>query len=100
MTSDPLNDPRFPNRPQHPDFWRLVSAVNYLDGEATEGGRSTQDILAQYVDAESIAYLSQQRFMRALEAAGGDLDFRAIALSLYIDAFALGCQFTKEETDG
>jgi hypothetical protein len=29
-------------------------------------------------------------------ATNGELDFRALALSLYMDAFALGCQFTKE----
>jgi hypothetical protein len=99
LTSDPLNDPRFPNRPQHPDFWALVSAVNYLDGEALEGGRSVRDIIRQYVDEQSLAYISQQRLMRALTADPNapSFDFRAIALSLYMDGFAVGCQFTREQ---
>jgi hypothetical protein len=98
MTTDPINDPRFPDRPQHPDFWRLVSAVNYLDGEATEGDRPTQDILAQYVDGDSLVYLAQQRFLRALEAMGDDLNVQDFGLVLYMDAFCLGVQFTREST--
>ena len=38
---DPLNDPRFPGRPQHPDFWVIVDALNALGGSATEGGKDT-----------------------------------------------------------
>ena len=97
--TDPLNDPRFPDRPGHQDFWRLVSAVNYLDGEALEGGRTAPDILAQYVDAESLAYIANQRFMRAVVAANDDLSFQNITLALYTDAFALGCQYTRERKD-
>ena len=29
---DPLNDPRFPGRPQRPDFWVIVAALNALGG--------------------------------------------------------------------
>jgi hypothetical protein len=42
---DPLNDPRFPGRPQHADFWVIVDALNALDGRATEGGQGTPTTL-------------------------------------------------------
>lgn len=92
---DLFSDPRFPDRPQHPDFWKMVAAMNYLDGEALEGGRSAEDILSQYADPASVAYLARQRMLRAL--GDGIMDPRAVALSLYVDAFALGCQFTMDK---
>lgn len=39
----PLNDPRFPDRPQHPDFWRIADALTALDGRA-EGGKERTDV--------------------------------------------------------
>jgi hypothetical protein len=30
MTDDPLRDPHYPERPQHPDFWRLSDTVLHL----------------------------------------------------------------------
>lgn len=64
--TDPLRDPRFPDRPQHPDFWRLSEAVLYLDGEADEGGRDIATITAGLVDPESLSYLCTVRAERFL----------------------------------
>lgn len=91
---DPLNDPRFPDRPQHPDFWRMVGIVNYLDGEALEGGRDPEKIVGEYVDMDSLIYLAKQRVLRLR----GHID-PAAGLALYMDAFAVGYKFHEEKTD-
>lgn len=93
---DPLNDPRFPNRPSHPDFWRLVDSVNYLDGEALEGGRSPANIVGQYIDLGSLIYMAGQRVLRTHTRFTKEQN--AAVIGLYMDAFALGCRYTKEET--
>jgi hypothetical protein len=92
---DPLNDPRFPNRPSHPDFWRLVEVINHLDGEATEGHKSLEDILGQDIDLDSLFYMADQRVLRSRIPNSPVL--RYAALALYLDAFALGYHYAKED---
>jgi hypothetical protein len=99
MTEDPLSDPRFPDRPQHPDFWALVSAANYLDGEALEGGHSAPDILARYCDVNSLQYMAAQRVMRGQQVSGIRLSPQewAMVMALYVDGFAMGCRYSEEK---
>ena len=59
-TGDPLRDPRFPDRPQHPDFWRLSESALLLDGR-TDSGQSVDKAMSEYVDPESALYVVQQR---------------------------------------
>jgi hypothetical protein len=86
--TDPLHDPRFPDRPSHPDFWRLVSVVNQIDGAATEGGKSVEEIYADIADLPSVLYMAEQRGLRI----GVD---RVPAQILWLDAFAAGVRFTQ-----
>jgi hypothetical protein len=94
-------DPRFPNRPQHPNFWAMVEAVNYLDGQAGEGGVPPPEIVRQFVDPESLLYLANQRVLRGAEVRPElltDIDLRAMCMALWVDAFALGCCYTEGKT--
>jgi len=97
---DPLNDPRFPDRPRHTDFWWLSDAVNYLDGQAGEGGHHPKEIVAVYADPDSVVYLCNQRVLRGTEinpALQTDLDLRALGMALWVDGFAIGCRYTEEQ---
>lgn len=99
---DFFKDPAFPNRPQHPDFWKLVDAINYLDGQATEGGASPPDIVKKYVDVDSVLYMCNQRTLRGASVVPEvmtDANLRSVCMALWIDGFALGCRYTKEKFD-
>jgi hypothetical protein len=98
---DFFNDPKYPDRPKHPDLWRLVDSVNYLDGEATEGGRGVEDIIGDFIDPDSLIYMAKQRVLRGQMQASifGRIDFEALAVSLYLDAFALGYRTAQERKE-
>lgn len=104
--NDFFRDPSYPDRPQHPDFWRMVSVVNKLDGEAVEGGLKTAEILADIVDTDSLTYMATQRTLRLrghlqrtdprLRAAMENPVTAAAMAALWLDAFAAGVLFQNE----
>lgn len=87
--SDPLSDPRFPDRPQHPDFWRLSSALTKADGDATEGDKSVEEIVG--VDGQSLVYVANNRVGMGVVAHGSLT--RTVAVGLWIDGFQAGKAF-------
>ena len=87
VVTDFFADPDFPDRPQHPDFHRLMEAVNYLDGETTEGGRDAFEVASEVIDVESLVYMAVQRARRVSGVTG--LPEVPLA-SLYLDAFVTG----------
>lgn len=94
---DPLNDPRFPNRPSHPHFWKITEIINYQDGEATEADRSAPDIVGEIADPDSVAYVAQMRARRLVQsmhrnsASGARLEMMLAAM--WLDAFTTGVRF-------
>lgn len=82
--SDPLNDPRFPGRPNHPDFWRLSSAVLKLDGQSTD--KEFPEIMAPLVDVASLTYMATNRVSR----------FPVHPAAVWMDGFAAGVVFQQE----
>jgi hypothetical protein len=47
---DPLNDPRFPDRPNSPQFWRLVEIGLRHDGLADELGQAAiETVIEKYI---------------------------------------------------
>lgn len=58
---DPLNDPRFPDRPNTPDFWRLSETAMQLDGQVNEGDEDIEKIFESLCDMESLLYITDQR---------------------------------------
>lgn len=89
---DPLSDPRFPDRPQHPDFWSITEVSNKLDGDVTEGGQSLPQILIEneIVDVNSLTYWATNRARQACQLLGLPEEKEASLASLYIDAFSVG----------
>lgn len=104
--SDPLRDERFPDRPQTPDFWRMVDVVNKLDGDATEGGKSMPEILAGLVDTASLMYMAEQKSVQARKTLAWQARHLVPALEtpelavaiqgLWMNAFAAGALFQRE----
>jgi hypothetical protein len=106
--SDPLDRDQFPNRPEHPDFWRLVDVINYLDGETSEGGRPLEAITDEYVDTESMVYLAKQRALRAITqliglghfSDEGRVIIEMALTSAEMDGFVAGARFEREHGKG
>lgn len=60
-------DPNFPDRPDHPDFWEMVDAVQEMDNLADSGEGSIQAFFeVMGFDADSLAYMARQRGLRAV----------------------------------
>lgn len=94
--SDPLNDPRFPDRPTHPDFWRISEVVLQNDGQATESPkRSMEDIVRDTVDPESLSYFAMQRAGTYCQAMGLPESLVPVLGSLWLDAFVAGARYQQ-----
>jgi hypothetical protein len=93
--SDPLNDPRFPKRPTHPDFWRISEVVLQNDGNTTEGSKAIDDIVKDTVDMESLTYFAMQRAGMACQRAGLPDALVPVLGSVWLDAFLAGATFQK-----
>jgi hypothetical protein len=96
MSGDFFQDPDYPDRPPHQDYWRMVAAVNKTDAYAVEDGLALAEILAKVgVDQQSLTYMARQRALRmGLDL---DLDQAAIAVTLWVDAFTAGMLFERGE---
>lgn len=94
--TDPLHDPSFPDRPQHPDFWRLSEIILQLDGRAEEDPDfNVETQLAETVDPDAIRYhiLERAKRLRVLLAdEGSDFDLDVFATG-YLEGFILGNLF-------
>lgn len=96
--NDPLNDPNFPDRPQHPDFWRLSQTALQLDGAVSEGGRDAEDVNNDVVDHQSLMYLSACRMgimLDELVASSRVLDLHALLATAYAGGLVHGISFEK-----
>lgn len=83
---DLLNDPKFPDRPQHPDFWKLAEVILEMDGIFDESGGDEyfEKFLKTEIDPDSIIYMAMQRGMRLKDVVPTSL------AALYIEAFLVG----------
>jgi hypothetical protein len=93
--SDPLNDPRFPGRPTHPDFWRISEVVLQNDGDSTEGSKSMEEIVKDTVDLESLTYFAMQRGGKACQQARLPEALAPVLGSVWMDAFLAGARYQQ-----
>lgn len=93
--SDPLNDPRFPERPTHPDFWRMSEVILQQDGEADEGGQSVEEIVKDTVDLPSLSYFAMQRAGIQCQRTGLPEALVPVLASSWMDAFLAGVRFQQ-----
>lgn len=87
---DPLNDPRFPDRPTHEDFWRMSEVCLAHDAEATESGGGLMAIVDRIVDEKSLMYLMKNRLATAFGT-----EPTPQMMALYLDAFCLGADYQQ-----
>lgn len=91
-----LYDERFPDRPQHPDFWRMVDAT--LEGDA-ESQVDFTAFLRRFVDHDSLVYLAQQRVLRALQTLEVESDLHdtmlVVMMATWMDGWIVGCGYEK-----
>lgn len=95
--SDPLYDPRFPDRPQTPDFWRLAETGMQLDGRTTEGGESPLAMTDEVIDMESLMYVAKSRINLMLDGIHMNPSdkIRTAMIAAYVTAVVHGIKFEK-----
>jgi hypothetical protein len=95
--SDFMDGDLFPDRPDHPDFWRLSESVLKQDGKFSEGNEPFETVMAQMVDVESIVYMADQRADFLLDKTGAPktLMLKGLLMSMYLDGFTTGVGFTQ-----
>lgn len=93
--SDPLNDPRFPERPTHPDFWRISEVLLQHDGEAVEGDLPVEEIVKETVDMKSLTYVAMQRAGIACQRSGLPEALVPVLAGTWLDAFMAGAKFQQ-----
>jgi hypothetical protein len=93
--SDPLNDPRFPDRPTHPDFWRIAEVCLQHDGEAVEGQLPIEQIVKETVDMPSLSYIATQRAGIACQRTGLPESLVPVLAAAWVDAFMAGAVYQQ-----
>jgi len=98
-------DPKYPDRPNHQDFWKLSDCLIY------NGQRSETETLPEIlnIDDKSLNYVATQRGTRAAQfynllfvgtnsKVNRDVVFSHTAA--WLDGFATGREFEKRRNDG
>ena len=87
-------DPRFPYRPDHPDFWLLSEAVKGNDARA-DAGIDLRAILATYADPASVTYMAEARIQRFGAQLSLTSSTRLALQAAWLDAFTAGVRFQQ-----
>lgn len=95
MTNEFFNDPDFPGRPQHPDFWLLSEAALWVDGKSTD--TSVVEIVNEYNDCESVVYMARQRLAKMQGIRPDQVQPQLIAV--YMDAITIGARAQQRRTN-
>lgn len=93
-----MPDPRFPNRPDHPDFWLMAAAVNALDN-ASDAGVPFAEVVSE-VDLDSLGYMAQQRTLRATMILAQPVPREAQVMASWVDGFMAGMKFQQLREKG
>lgn len=101
-----MTDPRFPNRPDHPDYWQLSEVLVTHDAEMDTGG-NFDDAVGRYIDLPSLAYAANnqaQMGMQRIGAAGkvvwDSRTVRMLMASTFISSFLAGMKYQiRKEVD-
>jgi hypothetical protein len=92
---------RRPQRPEHPDFWRLSEIVLANDGRMDaaprrEKERVWKETTGSVIDVPSITYMATQRAIKLLgPPTPANLAQHSAVAALYIDAFVTGAMFEQ-----
>jgi hypothetical protein len=91
-------DPRFPKRPDHPDFWLISEVLVAQDAQADQHAQTFDDMVNRYVDLKSLQYASEQQAgmlmqhgPRKLVYGAGEVEVKITAA--FLAAFVHGIRF-------
>lgn len=98
-------DPRFLERPQSVDFWRMVGAVKQIDRQSDiyrAHNHGEPVLVTEDVDPTSIAYMSQQRVIRARQLLPEDPDGNTTGreAAIWADGFIIGKRYAESLAAG
>lgn len=91
-------DPRFPNRPTHPDFAalsRLIIAHDELVSSKENAEMTFDEFIGLYADPQSVEYMAHQRALRLWYERDRLPITTATFGAAWIDGFCLGVAFAK-----
>lgn len=94
-------DPRFPDRPTHPDWERLSLAVQTQDMDSDQPDFDFAAYTNSLIDVKSMQYLAEQRAGHGLENILGirmeelPVPMKAFIVSTFMDGLVAGVLFQK-----
>jgi hypothetical protein len=91
-----MTDPRYSDRPDHPDFWLMSQAVIDLDA-ASDEGKPFQEVVGD-IDLESLKYMAAQRALRAAMILADPVSRESQIMATWLDGFMAGARFAKLKT--
>ncbi len=93
-------DPRFPDRPQHEDYYLLSEVIQDNDEQADQASSDVFKIAG--IDKESAIYAMRQRVRMLADKRGipVTVDIAVIGLAMWLDGFAAGVAFNQRRTSG
>ena len=86
-------DPRFPNRPTHPDFFLLSNVMQGMDLRSGAGA-SMEEVIE--VDGASLVYAIKSR-LQVLHQVARQIQIDEDTIAVYVDAFTLGKKFAEAQ---
>lgn len=89
-----MSDPRFPNRPDHPDFWLISQGLIEQDAQAESDPaiQNIDDVTSRYVDLASVSYHALNR-ARFIMGAGAPERTTVKGAAMWMDGFVQGIRF-------
>lgn len=87
-----MTDPRFPDRPEHPDLWLISQALIETDAQA-DADQGIGDITGRIVDPASLIYMAQQRATRAVISGAAPNSMAIVLTATWMDAFIAGARY-------
>lgn len=98
MADPRQRDPRFPDRPQHEDFYLLSEVVQENDRLAEQASADVFKIAG--VDQASAIYMIQGRLDRFLDSRGAHRTQAVLvpSMGMWLDGFAAGVAFNQRRT--
>lgn len=92
-----MDNDRFPNRPDSPDFWRLSDVVLKLDGRATEGNEPFEQLAGPLIDIEALEYMAEQRTAAFTQAVGvpPTPELQSLLVTVFVTSVLTGIEFEK-----
>lgn len=92
----------FPDRPDHPDFWRLSQVVIDHDKRADDNPNpeTITEVLAENgIDFASLMYMARQRALRVTGRRDNATPTETMLIVLYLDAFLTGVGYQRKRID-